>query len=155
MKINVIYLSFISKFKPNKTLMKRIFNSLALLALFAVCFTSCKKDDQKSKTTSEKIVGVWHLVNTVYNEHHDNLDHKETDTYGPNDVFEFKKDGTVRASINGEEDTTTYTLVGDTKITIDGDATYDLKTLNANSLVFYTKEIDGADYSEITITFKR
>ena len=45
--------------------------------------------------------------------------------------------------------------MGDTQITIDSVNTYDIKTLTSNSLVLYTKELDGTDYYEETLSLMR
>jgi len=134
--------------------MKKILSAFAILAFFSVSFTACKKE--KAKTASEQIIGTWQIKTVVYNDHFDNLDHTiTTSSFTANDTYEFKKDGTVYANIQGQSDSSTYTIAGENKLTITDDATYDIKTLDGHTLVLYVKSISGSDFEEATITFNR
>ena len=46
-------------------------------------------------------------------------------------------------------------ITEENKLTITGDATFDIKTPDDHSLVLYFKSVTGSDYEEATITFKR
>jgi hypothetical protein len=134
--------------------MKKILSAFTILAFFSISFTACKKE--KTKTTAEKIIGTWQIANIVYNEHTNGADHIiSSNDFAATDTYEFKADGTVYANFQGSSDNSTYTISADNKLTIADDDTYDIKTLNDHSLVIYVKDVDGSDYEEVTITFKR
>ena len=133
--------------------MKQILSFLAVITIVSLSFTSCKKE--KAKTTSEKIVGVWHLNNYIYNEHYDGADHLENTTGGPNDTYEFKATGMVNANVGGAADSSSYNIVGDNKLVITEDENYDIKKLDDHNLVLYYKELDGDEFVELTITLTR
>lgn len=131
---------------------------LTFVALLLIGFSACnKKNDKKDQTTAEKIIGIWHLDTDIYNEFYDNKNHYDTTKGGPNDILEFKKDGSVAVTdTDGSIQSSTYSLVGDTKIIIGGNIAYDIKTLTANLLVLYTKADYGSnEYDEETLTLKR
>jgi len=134
--------------------MKKILSAFAILAFFSISFTACKKE--KTKTASERIVGTWQVNNLVYNDHNNGADHIiSSNDFTATDTYQFRNDGTVYANYQGESDTSTYTVTGENKLTITDDATYDIKTLDDHTMVLYAKEVDGSDYVEVTITFKR
>lgn len=134
--------------------MKKILTTVAILALFSFTFTACKKE--KAQTTAEKIVGKWQMSNLIYNAHVNGADNiVSTNSFTANDTYEFKSDGSVYVNYQGQADSSTYTITSDNKLTITDDTTYDIKKLDANSLVLYVKSINGSDYEEATITFKR
>ena len=133
--------------------MKKVLITVAVIAIVSLSFTSCKKE--KARTTSEKIVGVWHLNNYIYNEHYDGADHLENNSGGPNDTYEFKANGTVNSNVGGSSDSSSYSIVGDNKLLITEDENYDIKKLDDHNLVLYFKEMDGDEFVEITITLTR
>lgn len=134
--------------------MKKILSAFAILAFLTVSFTACKKE--KNQTTSEKIVGTWQMNKLVYNAHTNGADNIiSTTAFTANDKYEFRKDGTVYASYQGQSDSSTYTITADNKLTITDDDTYDIKTLDGHTLVIYSKSVSGSDYVETTVTFKR
>jgi hypothetical protein len=134
--------------------MKKILRTFAILAFFSAGFTACKKE--KTKTTSEKIIGTWQITNAVYNDHSNGADHIiSSNDFSSADIYQFKADGTVYANVKGSSGTFTYTISTDNKLTITDDDTYDIKTLDDHSLVLYAKDVTGSDYEEATITFKR
>lgn len=132
--------------------MKKIISSIAV-AILLLSVPACNKKDTP-QTTQQKILGKWILVTDVYNDHYLGADHISTQTGTANDYAEFKSDGNVYSSVSGFTNTTTYSIVSDTKINIDGDV-YDIKTLTTNALILYIKNVYGADYDEETITFKK
>ena len=72
------------------------------------------------------------------------------------DIIDFRTDGKVYTNVQGQLDTTTYSLSGDTKIVIDGNLNYDITTLTANSFILHEKEIGtGTDFYEETLTLKK
>jgi len=135
--------------------MKKIITSTALVLLAIFFLSACKKSN-KQQTTLEKIQGVWQLETDVDNEHVSGQDNITTTSGGPGDILDFRSDGKVYSNIQGEADTSTYALSGDTKIVIEGFETFDITTLTANIFVLDNKEIiGGTDFDEETITLKR
>ena len=133
--------------------MKKIITSLAVIALFSVSFVSCKKE--KTKSVSERIVGVWNLKTMLYHEHVEGTDNTSTSAGGANDTFEFTADGNVKVNLNGSSDASTYTIIGEKQVSITDDETYDIKQLDEHNLVLYVKEVDGSDFAELTLTFTK
>jgi hypothetical protein len=134
--------------------MKNILSAFAILAFFSISFTACKKE--KTKTAAERIIGTWQVKNVVYNDHNNGADHiSSSNDFQATDTYEFRKDGTVIANIQGQSDSSTYSITGENKLTITDDETYDIKTLDDHTLMIYFKNVSGTDYEEVTITFKR
>jgi hypothetical protein len=134
--------------------MKKILSAFAILAFFSISFTACKKE--KTKTAAERIIGTWQVKNVVYNDHNNGADHiSSSNDFQATDTYEFRKDGTVIANIQGQSDSSTYSITGENKLTITDDETYDIKTLDDHTLMIYFKNVSGTDYEEVTITFKR
>ena len=133
--------------------MKKFIISVMLVSMVIFYLQACKKSD-KPQTTIEKIQGKWQLVTDVQNDHIAGQDDITTDTGGPGDIVDFRTDGKVYTSIQGGQDTSTYTLSGDTKIVLDG-TPFDIITLTSNSFIFHNKEITGSDFYEVTITLKK
>ncbi len=74
----------------------------------------------------------------------------------PGDIIDFRTDGKVYTNIQGQPDTTNYSLSGDTKIVIDGNLNYEIKTLTSTSFVLHEKEVGtGTDFYEETLTLKK
>lgn len=105
-------------------------------------------------TTAEKVQGTWQLQSDIYHEFVNGENNSDT-TSGISSTIEFRKDGKVYANIQGEKDTSAYSLSGDTQIIMDQDQTYEIKTLTSNSFILYSKETQGADYYEETISLKK
>ena len=134
---------------------------LAMLAMaFTLVFTGCKKDDEPTPITKEKLTAVWKLESmkgsvtamgftTPVNE------------AGDGETLELKSDGTaIDKDADGVTSTGTWTLAG-TKITFKGgsfDGTYDVKEAS-NTLVLYQlveEEAMGIKMkSEMTVNFKK
>jgi len=133
--------------------MKKIFQSLLIITLISFLFSACKKKDVQL-TTAEKVQGTWQLQTDIYHEFVSGTDYSDTTT-GPNSTLEFRNDGKVYSDLQGQKDTSTYTLTGDNQIVINGNITFDIKTLTTNLFVLYTKQTQGADYSEETLSLKK
>ncbi len=134
--------------------MKKILSAFTILAIFSISFSACKKE--KTKSAAEKIVGSWQLTSLLYNAHANGADHtSSSNDFTASDTYEFRKDGTVYAKVQGGSDSSTYSIAGENKLTITSDETYDIRKLDDHALILYFKAIDGSDYEEVTITFKR
>lgn len=135
--------------------MKKIITSAVLVLLVTFYLPACKKSDKK-QTTIEKIQGKWQLQTDIDNEHLSGQDNITTITGGPADIFDFRTDGKVYSNLQGQADTSTYVLSGDTKIVIHGFVTYDITTLTSNSFILHIKEtLGGTDFDEETISLKK
>ena len=137
--------------------MKKFITSIAAATILICSMPGCKKSSdtqQPPQTTLQKIQAKWFLATDVYNDHYSGTDHIVTQL-GANDYVEFKTDGNVFSSVSGSTNTTTYSLISDTKLKVDTDI-YDIKTLTSNSFILYIKTLySGSDYDEETITFKK
>jgi hypothetical protein len=125
---------------------------MAALAI-SVSFVACKKDkeDDKPKTTNEKIVGKWKgdqgtVVITApppigSQTQNEDLRHLNV---------EFKSNGTaVIDSAGFDAETSSWSLVGDNKIILDSD-TFDIKVLNDTQFHFGFEETD--DFGGIPVS---
>ena len=134
--------------------MKKTLIAVSILAFFSIAFTACKKE--KTKTVAERIVGTWQLTNIVYNQHTNGADHTvSSNDFTSSDTYQFTKEGTVYVNIQGQSDSSTYSITADNRLTIVDDETYDIKTLDDHALVLYIKTTSGSVYEEATVTFKR
>ena len=97
--------------------MKKILSAFAILAFFSITFTACKKE--KTKTATERIIGIWQVSNVVYNDHNNGADHiVSSNDFTATDTYEFRKEGTVLANVQGQSDSSTFTITGENKLTI-------------------------------------
>lgn len=135
--------------------MKKIIPTATLVLLVTCYLPACKKKD-KQPTTLEKIQGKWLLETDVSNDHFSGQDNIMTITGMPGDIIDFRTDGKVYTNIRGQLDTTTYSLSGDTKIVIDGNLNYEIKTLTSASLILHEREDGtGTDFYEETLSLKK
>ena len=118
--------------------MKNIITAAALILLVTFYLPACKKSD-KQPTTLEKVHGKWQLDTDVSNDHFSGQDNITAIAGMAGDVLDFRTDGKVYTNIQGQADTTTYSLSGDTNIVIDGNLNYDITTLTSASLILHEK----------------
>lgn len=155
---------------------KLIFKSASvfMMAVAAICFTACGSDDdsknnpenggsssQTGNISESMLVGTWegpvHIKVTS-----DSGKSYETDIPGGEDIerIEYKADHAVRyLEDDGTYDAATWTLSGNI-LTITYDAhdvqEYIILSLNANTLVLRTDEIDGSSEKGYTdATYRR
>lgn len=139
--------------------MKTLFSHGIAFFICLLCSTSCKKNndnanDNSNKTVPEKIQGIWHLSNVIYNDHFNNTDNRDTIFGSFTDIIDFRTDGKVYAFVQGTRDTSTYTIPSDSQIIIENQS-FEIKILTDKALSLYGKEVIGADYSEETENFTR
>ncbi len=136
--------------------MKKIFISIAIIAILSNSFTGCKKSDtQVALTPLQKMQAKWQLVTYAENDHFSGADHFKNLTGGVDDYLDFRVDGKVYVSLFGTKDTSTYAMSGDTRIVIDGSLFLDIKTLTDKACVLYGKDVFGADFLEQTFTMRK
>jgi hypothetical protein len=92
---------------------------LFVLLACTTLLTACKKN--KNKTTAEKVVGKWSLVSIRDNSFYSNTPHVTTLTGTAFDYIEFLDGGIGTVNIGGSADLVTYSVVGDTKLVLDGE----------------------------------
>lgn len=138
--------------------MKRIITALLLtIALF----TACKKD--KDTFTTSAINGKWLYV-SAHNKmvENGNVLTDKTLTFDAGSHFTFNTDGSFNALVDGDADSGTWNLTGktlnlDIKTSGGGiiNMAAEVKALTDNSLIIYTKDVDGTFTNETTTTFKK
>ena len=130
--------------------------TMILLLAGAALFTACKKTDTiTSKTTAQKVLGKWALVTSVSTENWQGTSNTSTTTGTAADFSDFRSDGKIYSHIEGSFDTTSYKIVSDLLISIDGD-TAQIQTLTSNSMVLYSKQMLGSNgYTEDKSTYKK
>lgn len=134
--------------------LKYLFIGLIGSALFVI--ESCKKDAVKEKTTAEKIQAKWQIDNIISNDHTGGVDHKTTYTGNPFDYFDLRADGKAYSSFQGTMNTSTYTVLNDSKIIMGGTDTATIQNLTDHIFSLYEKTtISSTDYSEATLNLKK
>lgn len=124
--------------------MKKIATALALATLL---FSACKKDNEP--TTAQKIQAKWTFVNTVEKDFTVNPPTTATFSF-PGIFFEFRGDGKVYLSGSQGADTTTYSILSNNYILLDGDSNQ-IVTLNANALVL--RSVDRAPNGSVSYEY--
>lgn len=132
--------------------MKKIFSLATAIVLLSLVFFSCKK---AKETTSQKLKHKWTIVSEVDNSHDSGGDDINTSVGIAGDFLNFNANGTVTSQFEGSADTSTYSLISDTEISISGE-TFTIKTLSDTQLVLYVRNtISATDYDESTVNLKR
>ncbi|MCF8255161.1 MAG: hypothetical protein K9H61_13290 [Bacteroidia bacterium] len=136
--------------------------ALLILTLGFGLLASCKKEDSTTTsnnsstlTTAQKIQNKWNFVSVIdynYVGASTTLDYIDTLALGSaGDYLDFKTNNKVHISIDGEQDSLDYSIVGDTKLIFDGD-TYDITKITANEFVFtYSERIDPPYYDNVIV----
>ncbi len=125
---------------------------LFVLLACTTLLTACKKN--KNKNTAEKVVGKWSLVSIRDNSFYSNTPHVTTLTGTAFDYIEFLDGGIGTVNIGGSADLVTYSVVGDTKLVLDGE-TFDILGISDNVLLLYSKTGSATVYDESTISLKK
>jgi hypothetical protein len=133
--------------------MKKIVTAFCIASLLIFLASSCKKND-KPKSTADRIHGLWTIQNVTENYHYSGQDHIDVTPGGTGDYIDFRTDGNAYSSFSGYRDTASYSIISDSKISIEQDL-YDIKSLTDNSFVLYTKDDMGSEFDELTISLKR
>lgn len=138
--------------------MKKFLTVICVLSILSIA--SCKKDKKEEvveKTTLEKIQAKWGVENITV---------RLADTSIPldttlvipgkaSDYFDFRVDGKVYSMFDGEGDTSTYALSGDSTILYQGFGDYKILVLTENSLKLYSKEEQSPELYEETLNLKK
>lgn len=110
--------------------------------LFTTLFVSCKKDDDTTpaKTKKELIQQKWIVDKQTYIGF-DGISDYDSTTYAgtATDYIDFRNNGFVYSSFQGEYDTLSYSIINDDSINIDGDA-FRITTLTENNFSIYHYE---------------
>lgn len=132
---------------------KNIFSLLPLFVLALLVFTGCNKEKDVAPST-DMYIGVWKLDKYTYSMIAGNTSEPWATKTGTTETIEFKADGkVVDKSISGTETIGTWKLESNKMIvTFPSEATtdeiesgtYEVKTINATSLVLYQKDVQSA-----------
>ncbi len=131
--------------------MNKNIKSFLLIGSLTLTFIACKK---KETTTAEKVLGTWQMQTDIYHQNVSGVDYSDT-TYGMGATIEFRSDSKAYSNFNGQKDTSAYSLSGDTKLIINGTDTLNIQTLTSSLFVLYTREMQGANLYEETITLTK
>ncbi len=135
--------------------MKHTFLLLVLISAILLVVMSCKKKND-TETTAQKIQAKWQIINIISNDHSNGTDDIITETGAPGDYYDIRSDGNIYSHFQGSSDTSSYTLLGDSKIIVDGKDTANIQGLTNNALTLYEKSIvDPLTYTEATINLKK
>ncbi len=131
-----------------------MFRTLLLPCLLAMLIfsSSCKKEKE---TTQSKIQHKWTINSYKENDKVGGQDDVSTTPGEPGDYIEFNAGNTATLNSEGTLETSSYSITAEDKLLL-GLQTFDIRTLNSNTLVLYTKETEDADnYYELTINLSR
>ena len=135
--------------------MKHTFLLLVLISAILLVIVSCNKKND-TETTAQKIQTKWQIINFVSNDHSNGSDDVVTETGAPGDYYDIRSDGNIYSHFQGFTDTSSYTLLGDSKLILDGKDTVNIQGLTNNALTLYEKSIiDPSEYTEVTINLKK
>jgi hypothetical protein len=116
---------------------------LVSLASLSVLVFACKKDDDKSN--AERILGKWNISASVWNEHYNGADHKDSTTFTTGaGYYNFINNAKV-VMYNGSLDTLDYKFINDNQLVIDGD-TNTIQSISDSQLKLYLKETLSSNY---------
>jgi hypothetical protein len=130
-----------------------------LLGVLALCILSaCKKESESDAYNKAivKLLGKWTFVSASTNDYHSNADHINTIPGTPGDFMEFTNNNRVNLRILASEDTSKYTLIGDSKLVFDDVDQFDVKVLTETELVLSRRTVySSAAYKEETYSLKK
>jgi hypothetical protein len=131
---------------------------LSLLALSLIAY-SCKKDNDLN-ATQQKLIGKWNLRSAKLNNHYSGVSYYDSSSYAEGLInMEFKNDGTLitSTSYSPNKDTSTYKMLDNQKMVIDGTDTVSVKKLTDTDLQIYVKTgpDSNGDYSEKWENYKK
>ena len=137
--------------------MKKTMLILSLATIVAILFSACNKSDP-APTTLQRLQAKWNYEKEYYHENYGGVDYRDTSYANSGDYSEFRTDGKVYSKYGTSYDTSSYSLLGDTKIItvstymgIPYNDTADIIVLSDNQLQVYSKAFDPApDYYEYT-----
>lgn len=123
---------------------------LMLICLIAILgFASCKKggdDEEKTKTTAEKIQGKWNLTLREEIETIGGIAEKDTEAGKPGEYLDFRTSNMVYLKESGSaEEGTNYTIDSDKQLTfifgVNDKEVYAIDVLTDNKLVLHSKVV--------------
>jgi hypothetical protein len=125
--------------------------ALFAMAIAAVTFTACKKDNEDSSLQHK-----WGVVNTHFKDVFNGQTTFEDNYTGVSaDYVDFRADNLVYTYIDGLYDTTSYQILANNKVMIDTE-TFDIQSLTSSNATLYEKTAaSAATYSEVTLNLKR
>lgn len=142
--------------------MKNIKLFLAIVAGIGSMLFSCKKDDP-NKTIIEALRHRWTFQKEYHHENYSGIDTRDTLIGVPGEYADFRSDNKLYYSVNGQVDTSTYSLVPGYSIELIYNKngliikdTAQIILLDDANLQLYFKKFDPApDYYEYTDYYTR
>ncbi len=126
-----------------------------MMGLGITLFVSCKKDDP-TPTTAQRVQGVWKLDQVISYYQFGGFPAARDTTFGlATDYVDFRTDNKVYSFVDGSFDTSTYTILNDNTLILDGD-TAAIQTLTATNFnLFLSDYVNASNFSEVTIKLKK
>lgn len=139
--------------------MKLAIRCFVVAFLSIAVFAACKKKDSESDAYNKaivKLLGKWTFVNATINDRHSNADHVNTTPGTSGDFMDFMNNGRATVRLFASQDTSKYTLVGDSKLIFDDVDQFSIKILTETDFVFVRKTVYTADaFREETYTLRK
>lgn len=120
--------------------------------------SSCDKDDDE-QTALQRLQNKWKIdsIKTVF--HTPPTNATITYTGQAADYYDFRADGKLYTSVNGDLDTLLYNLINNNQIVVNNDGSLDtgnISTLSASRLVGVTTyQLGGGNYNEVSAYLSR
>ncbi|HYH15575.1 MAG TPA: hypothetical protein VD794_10155 [Flavisolibacter sp.] len=134
--------------------------STLYILLFGIVLlsNSCKKDNEEDITNdlARRIHGKWQINSIMIKENLSGTERNVTHHGGASDYFDFKPNGKVYTSMQGQSDDYDYFVnENENKINIDGDNATILE-LSEHTFIFSDRDLTATiGYTEITYSLKR
>lgn len=130
--------------------MKKLMIPAAALAAVVMIVSCDKNNDKPANTTLQKIQAKWNVGSVKLSAGGED----STYTGIAADYVDFRTDGKVYTNVDNEKDTSSYSLVNDTKMLIDGDTAV-IKQLSGSQFVFESKAVIVEDTLTTTVTLSK
>ena len=126
-----------------------------MMGLGITLFASCKKDDP-TPTTTQRVQGVWKLDQVISYYQFTGFPAARDTTFGlATDYVDFRTDNKVYSFVDGQYDTSTYAIISDNALLLDGDTT-NIQTLTATNFNLFSSDyVNSTNFSEVTIKLKK
>lgn len=130
---------------------------MALSAAVVLIFAACKKN----QSDSEKILGRWKVESSLLVDVNNGVTVSNTYTGQPSDYIDFRTDGKVYTSVNGNLDTSFYSVANSRVTFTDNNppatvTVFDIRNLSNSTLQLYNKNvISPTHYVESTANLKK
>ena len=122
------------------------------MAIIFIAGMACKKS---ALSVAQRLQAKWLVDKEISNSHYGGADHTATYTGLATDYVDFRSNNKVYSQVSGSKDTSNYSVVNDSTMTIDVD-TYKILTLTDNIFKIYSKSFTTpVIWDETTINLKK